>query len=284
MDRLWLGIALFCGSFPLSATDQFSAGWAQVLQIEQEQGRPWPRLSDLMPTLTLSEAYDIQRALLGVINPARASAGYKFAVSRQGTEGNQRHAVTAALPAQGQRPNRATLRLSGSGSRAATVSLGFVLRSNITRQMQSADDLRTYIQHAVPVLELPKGRFERAEQAFLVDWIAVNFGMHEWLAGRPLPVHFLYNAEPLELSLMRDAAPLSTITAFALEASLQRLLPQLNELQTRATLLAAGQLLVVDTLLELNELVHGRYELRLGAQPVMSFQVVSPPGPSNGRR
>jgi 2-keto-4-pentenoate hydratase len=277
--EIWLAccLAVLVGGSAVAA-DMSAEGWAEVILKETDGGAPIPLLSGYLPRLDEKLAYAIQGALVDAQARERGVGGYKAAFTspasreRFGMDGP----ASGVLFADGARSGDGVgIDLTDFHQLMLETEIGFILRSAITRQMRSVDDLKTYVRAAVPVIELPDLNFADPANLRGLDIVATNIAAASYLVGPPLRIYDLEKVNAIEVVLERDDAEIDRGAARnAGGDQLETLLWLVNHLQALGQPLEEGYLLITGALGKVNPGLPGRYSAHYGDLWTMRFQVL----------
>ena len=261
-----IGASLLLGACVINASADVD-GWAAVVIEELKRGAPMPVLSLYGAELDVDAAYGIQRAIVTEALKSRDIGGYKAgftgAASRKKFQLDQ--PIAGVLFADGLLGDGAQVRLDTYQHLAVEVEIGFVLRLPITRRLNLIADLKTYVSHAVPAIELPDLNYEDIEKITGLDVLATNLAAAAYLVGDPFQLTDLAEVNVLEVALYRDGELIDQgQAANALGDQLLALLWLVNTLIEQGWPLRPGQLLLTGSLGKINPGVAGSYYADFG--------------------
>ena len=141
-------------------------------------------------------------------------------------------------------------------------------------------DLKTYIRHALPVVEIPDLNYANVGGLNAYDIIATNVSASHYVMGEPLLLKDLAEVNGIRVALYRDEQVIDTGAASdALGNQLEALLWLVNDAFSHGWHLQAGQLLITGTLGKMNPAVAGSYRADYGLGRTLSF-VLKPAAPA----
>lgn len=284
--RLLVGASLALAVLGTPAASADAESWAQIIVEQTAANGAMPVLSTYDPLMDLDSAYEVQRALVLSRHGADGIGGYKagFTAAGSGERFGLRGPIAGVLPAAGRLADGATLDRSHFGRLMVELEIGFVLRSPITREMRSVEDLLTYVRHAVPAVELPDLNYERMETLTGADVVATNVAAAHYIAGEPLSLGELDEVNTLSAALYRDGQRVDEGHATnAAGNQLEALLWLVNTVRLLGWPLEAGQLLLTGTLGRINAAEPGDYVADYG-RARLAFRVVAGDVPAQARR
>lgn len=186
--------------------DQFVAAW--------QAGEPLPALSRIAPEITLSQAYDLQRAWVRATLDEAGIGGVKGGVV---TPGGQKWLGV-------EEPVGAILRASGrfEGTDTPEISLqqfpglkleseiGFVIGKPITRRLETVAEFKAHVSGIVPAIELISGAWEGAEgKPSPADLAGINVTAAGTIIGDPISPGSL-DPKLVTLELSREGEVINT--------------------------------------------------------------------------
>ena len=265
------------------AVDGSADDWADIIQLELAQGQPMPLLSVYYDQLNGDSAYDIQHALvIHELRKKRSIGGYKagFTNAALRTRFHYKEPISGVLFADGAFKNGAEIDGGLFKKPMLEVEIGYVLRSPITRKLHSVADLKTYIRHALPVVEIPDLNYANVGGLNAYDIIATNVSASHYVMGEPLLLKDLAEVNGMRVALYRDEQVIDTGAASdALGDQLEALLWLVNDAFSHGWQLQAGQLLITGTLGKMNPAAPGSYRADYGLGRTLSF-VLKPAAPA----
>lgn len=270
-----IGVSLLLGIW-LNAATADADGWAAIVIEELKRGEPMPVLSAYGAALDVQTAYGIQRLIVEDALKSREIGGYKagFTAAAPRQKFKLQHPIAGVLFADGLLGDGAEVRRPAYRRLMVEVEIGFVLRSPITRPMESIADLKTYVSHAVPAIELPDLNYEDLQNLIGLDVLATNMAAAAYLIGKPFGLTDLAEVNALEVSLYRDGELIDHGHAHnALGNQLLALQWLVNTLIEQGWPLQPGQVLLTGTLGKINPGTTGSYYADFGRRE-LRFNIV----------
>lgn len=257
------------------AADGSADDWADIVQLELAHGQPMPLLSVYYDQLNNASAYDIQRALVNhEMRKKRVIGGFKagFTHAALRTKYHTTEPVSGVLFADAGFKDGDQIDSGLFKKPMLEVEIGYVLRSPITRQLHSVADLKTYISHALPAVEIPDLNYVNVGGLNANDIIATNVAASRYVVGKPFVLRDLAQVNDIAVALYRDEQVVDTGAASdALGDQLEALLWLVNNAHAHGWQLQAGQLLITGTLGKMNPGLPGRYRADYGLGRTLSF-------------
>ena len=268
---------------PVHAADGSADDWADIVQLELAHGQPMPLLSVYYDQLNSASAYDIQRALVThEMRKKRVIGGFKagFTQAALRAKYHTREPVSGVLFADAGFKDGDEIDTGLFKQPMLEVEIGYVLRSPITRQLHSVADLKTYISHALPAVEIPDLNYVNVGGLNANDIIATNVAASRYVVGKPFVLRDLAQVNEIKVALYRDLQVVDTGAASdALGNQLEALLWLVNDAYAHGWQLQAGQLLITGTLGKMNPGLAGSYRADYGLGRTLSF-VLKPAAPA----
>jgi 2-keto-4-pentenoate hydratase len=259
------------------AADGSADDWADIVQLELAHGQPMPLLSVYYDQLNRDSAYDIQRALVThELRRKRSIGGWKAGFTNAALRAKFHYpeAISGVLFADGAFKDGAEIDAGLFKKPMLEVEIGYVLRSPITRKLHSVADLKTYISHALPAVEIPDLNYTNVGGLNAYDIIATNVSASHYVTGAPFVLKDLADVNGIRVALYRDEQVIDTGAAVdALGNQLDALLWLVNDLYSHGWQLQAGQLLITGTLGKMNPAVPGSYRADYGLGRTLSFVI-----------
>lgn len=265
------------------AVDGSADDWADIVQLELAHGQPMPLLSVYYDQLNRDSAYDIQHALVThELRKKRSIGGYKagFTNAALRERFHYKEPISGVLFADGAFKDGAEIDGGLFKKPMLEVEIGYVLRSPITRKLHSVADLKTYIRHALPAVEIPDLNYTNVGGLNAYDIIATNVSSSHYVVGEPFVLKDLAEVNGIRVALYRDEQVVDTGAAGdALGNQLEALLWLVNDAYSHGWQLQAGQLLITGTLGKMNPGMPGSYRADYGLGRTLSF-VLKPAAPA----
>lgn len=259
------------------AADGSADDWADIVELELAHGQPMPLLSVYYDQLNRDSAYDIQHALVThQLRKKRSIGGYKagFTNAALRTRFHYKDPISGVLFADGAYQDGAEIDAGVFKKPMLEVEVGYVLRSPITRKLHSVADLKTYIRHALPAVEIPDLNYTNVGGLNAYDIIATNVSSSHYVVGAPFALKDLDEVNGIKVALYKDEQVIDSGAAHdALGNQLEALLWLVNDLYGHGWQLQAGQLLITGTLGKMNPAVPGSYRADYGLGRTLSFVI-----------
>ena len=257
--------------------------WADIVQLELARGQPMPLLSVYYDQLNSASAYDIQRALVShEMRKKRVIGGYKagFTQAALRIKYHTKEPISGVLFADAAFEDGAEIDAGLFKKPMLEVEIGYVLRSPITRKLHSIADLKTYISHALPAVEIPDLNYANVGGLNACDIIATNVAASRYVVGKPFVLRDLAQVNEIRVALYRDEQVIDSGAAIdALGNQLEALLWLVNDAYAHGWHLQADQLLITGTLGKMNPALPGSYRADYGLGRTLSF-VLKPVAPA----
>ena len=259
------------------AEDGSADDWADIVQLELAHGQPMPLLSVYYDQLNRDSAYDIQHALVvHEMRKKRSIGGFKagFTNAALRAKYHTTEPISGVLFADAAFKEGAEIDAGLFKKPMLEVELGYVLRSPITRRLRSVEDLKSYVSHALPVVELPDLNYTNVGGLNAYDIIATNVAASHHVVGKPLQLGDLSEVNGISMALYRDEQVVDTGSAIDVMGNqLEALLWLVNEAFAHGWPLAAGQLFITGTMGKMNPALPGVYRADYGLGRSLSFVI-----------
>jgi 2-keto-4-pentenoate hydratase len=269
-------------SAPIKAKDGSADDWADIVQLELARGQPMPLLSVYYDQLNSASAYDIQQAfVIHEMRKKRVIGGFKAGFTQAALRAKYRtkEPVSGVLFADAGFKDGDQIDSALFKKPMLEVEIGYVLRSPITRRLHSVADLKTYISHALPAVEIPDLNYVNVGGLNANDIIATNVAASRYVVGKPFVLSDLAKVNEIRVALYRDEQVVDTGAASdALGNQLEALLWLVNDAYAHGWHLQAGHVLLTGTLGKMNPGLPGNYRADYGLGRSLSF-VLKPATP-----
>ncbi len=259
----------------MSASDAVSVGpWNETVRYLQEteiREGFLPKVKDLIPNLTVADAYKIQNGFIQVMNKGALIAGYKAGFT--GVAGREKfelqHPVSGVLFEGCGYGNGTVIRRSEHPGLMLEMEIGFRLKKNLKNRIKEAKDLDGLVSHALPVIELPHLRFKDLEGITGVDLVSTNMASACWIEGAPMTELNPQSYDALEVLLYQDNKLIDSGLGGAVNGQRQALMWLINHLLDRNIELNEGLLLLTGKIGKINLGRVGKYRARYGEKEVL---------------
>lgn len=254
------------------------AQFAKSLYEAWQQQKPIPQVSLTTRTeLPEGTAYAIQKAYVDLRQQQDGVAGYKAGLTSEA--GQKKFGVSGALYGvlfkSGEHLTDKPIQLSDFGKLMLETEIGFILAADITKVPAGQEELQSYIQAVVPVIELPDLGFERPKQLTGVDIIAANVASSGFIIGKPVSMELAASLNQLEVSLTRNGEIINRGKGSdTLGNQWQALLWLIESLLKQGYELKKDQLLITGALGKMLPAVPGDYGADFGTLGKLDFKVV----------
>ncbi len=273
--RLLISLTLFSlSAFGHAQHEPF----AKTLYDAWQQQNPIPQLS-LRSRSDVPErtAYAVQKAFVNLRLQQDAIAGYKAGLTSEA--GQKKFGVSGALYGvlfqSGEFPAENAVKLSDFGKLMLETEIGFILAADITQVPANREELQSYIQAVVPVIELPDLGFEQPKQLKGVDIIAANVASSGFITGAPVATEQAGDLNQLSVTLVHNNTTINQGSGSdALGDQWQALLWLIESLHEQGYQLKKDQLLITGALGKMLPAESGEYGADFGTLGKLNFKVV----------
>lgn len=149
---------------------------SQEIYQAYQQKKPMPNLSKKYE-LDMSLAYQVQKSYVRSRLQSEHIAGFKAGLTSDEAQSsfNINRPIIGILFKEGQKQDNSELVINDYRGLMIEAELGFIFDRKISKKVNSVDELKSYVQKIVPVLELPEVHFESTLTEG-VDLVAINTG------------------------------------------------------------------------------------------------------------
>ncbi|MEM7542363.1 MAG: hypothetical protein AAF384_12385 [Pseudomonadota bacterium] len=266
-------LLILLGASGSAAGKHFDArSWADIIEQALAAAAPLPVISAHDAGFDLARAYQLQEVLVQRALQHSAIGGFKAGFTNPASR--ERFAlktpVFGVMFTSGKLTGEPTLK-SEKYPILVEMEIGFQLRSPIVRRMRSVDDLRTYVRHAVPVIELPELPYPDLGAIKGIDIVGSNMAAKSFLVGAPLA---LDDIDEMHVEMRFDDEVIDQgNTASVMGHPLAALLWLVNELHDRGYAPQPGQTLLTGAIGKINPGKPGNYMVRYGDAQVLRFTI-----------
>lgn len=236
--------------------------WADVLIIQLRAKQPLPALSAYGATLSLPDAYEVQRLLVRELSTQSPVVGFKAELTTPLARVKMRgdSAVTSAILKRDLLTPGAEVGPAGPGEHSISPAIGFLIKQRLDKPVGDVAALPALIEKAVPVVMVLDQKFENRAAVRATDLVAVNGAHTHLVVGKPFP-----RAEPTIvdaqfIEVLHDGNVIDRAKATNVMGSQAYALQWLiNDLVRRGMAIVPGQLLVTGPLAEPMPISPGTY-------------------------
>ncbi|MBA3582604.1 MAG: fumarylacetoacetate hydrolase family protein [Gammaproteobacteria bacterium] len=155
----------------------------------QAQGAAVPKVSQLLPAVTVADAQTLQKTLVAQrVQAGERVVGYKAGLTNVALQ--QKFGIDTpligALFARGAYPQDRNIKLKPYYKPLIETEIGFIISVAIAEAVSAETDLSQKIVMALPVIELPDMAFADPNNLTAMDLIASNVGAAGYIFGEPV--------------------------------------------------------------------------------------------------
>jgi 2-keto-4-pentenoate hydratase len=151
------------------------------------EGKRIPNISKLYPGISLDEAYEIQKKYLEKRLTSDSIFGFKAGLCKEESQKKLScsEPLSGVLYASGnfEGPD---IPLSSSGKMVIETEIALIPGSDISRELESEEELRDIIEKVAPVIEFPDRNFEDTENFTAADMAASSVIAYGSYSGTPV--------------------------------------------------------------------------------------------------
>lgn len=257
-------LCCLCLAAPVARVGAWSTveNWADVLILQMKAQQPLPALSAYGATLSLPDAYEVQRLLVRELSTQSPVVGFKAELTtplaRVKMHGDT--AVTSAILKRDLLAPGAEIGPAGPGEHSLSPAIGFIVKQRIDKPVTDAATLPVLIDEAVPVVMVLDQRFENRSAVRASDLVAVNGAHTHILAGKPFPRSEPTVVDAQFIEVLHEGNVIDRAKATNVLGSQAYALQWLiNDLVRRGLAIVPGQLLVTGPLAEPMAISPGTY-------------------------
>lgn len=152
-----------------------------LLQMAAKSNQPIPNLSKL-DKFNIAAAYEVQSAYVKSRMEKDGIAGFKAGLTSEDAQHSFgiNRPIFGVLFANGDFTHKKEISLKKTHLLMVETEIGFITNKQIKNTVNSIDELKTYIDHIVPVIEFPDVGFE-SKSFNAVDLVAGNTGSYGFI-------------------------------------------------------------------------------------------------------
>ena len=277
--------------FFLTPTVLAENNFSKLLEFSQQaytassDKAPMPLISLEIPNADQSQAYHAQSLLVKKIlnaNPQDAIRGYKAGLTSK--LGQKKFRVSSpiygVLFAKGETRQKQSVNLSSAYKLMLETEVGFILANDIVTPLSSIEQLKSYIESVLPVIELPDLAFDNLSKLTGINIVATNVASNRYILGdkHTLLIDFSLNSLTTQLTVFaKDGSKNSVvITGKGSDASgdqWKALLDLVNHQLEKGNSLKREQLLITGALGKMVPATIGNYRADFGRLGQINFNI-----------
>ena len=219
---------------------------ARYLRETEIENGVLPKITSRFPSLTITDAYQIQNSFIESRDRDTIIAGYKAGFT--GTEGREKfgvqHPVSGVLFEGCGYRDGISISLSEYPGLMLEIEIGFRLKKTVKNRIEEFEDLEGFVTAALPVIELPQVKFGNMQDITGIDLVSTNMASACWIEGAPLSGLLPENYDSLEVELYRGTDLVDSGLAGAVNGQREALIWLINHLHERNISLDQGLLLL----------------------------------------
>lgn len=264
-----------------SLSEQDHPGEAEGIYLRgfaaaSQRGETFPAATELIPHLTLSDAYRLQdRIVAARVTNGDQLVGFKSGLMSAKSMATKQAAepLTGALFASGELQNGAQVPLSAYRRAALEMKLGYVLAQPVSAELRSTRELMAVVRGVAPVVDLPDIAYRDADTYTGPDMIAANISSARFVRGEAREATS-WNLDALRVELQRDGEYVTHgFGSDSMEDQWRGLLTVVNLLVARGAVLRTGQLILTGKIGDKVALESGAYVADYGELGAVRFHV-----------
>jgi len=280
LDRTGIAVVGLAATFlagcaaltPMSGQDRYLSDF----QAAQRSGRTFSPATEVLPNLTLPEAYALQRRLVAseersgnvVIGFKGGLMSAKSLADRGVTE-----PLVGSLFISGDLSSGAEVSLCGYRRAAFELKLGYIFRSPVTEKVATVDDLAALVDSVQPIAELPDIAYRDDKTYNAVDMAAANISSARFVRGTARPLGTI-DLDNLRVSLSRDATRVASGTGRdSLGSQWESLRTVVNLVIANGGRIAPGEIVITGKIGAKGDLLPGYYSADYDALGALNFTV-----------
>lgn len=267
--------SLLVGLLVIVACQRFTPDdLAFTIQQARQSGSPIPLVTEIVPRLTVDEAYYIQNAWLEKNLLEDALYGFKAGITSSSAQEKfgLSEPVGGLLLESSKRSPGDTLYLQSMLKPMLEVELGFLINDYISEPITNLDSLRNKVDSVYLMVEIPDLSFEDIRPFNAADLIAANVAAAFYIADTVgyLPNSLDWNNEVF--SMQRDGQEIIRGKGSdALGNQWEALKWLLNNYVKRGYVVGKGQVLITGALGAMVEAKAGKHEVFIGQNKSFQF-------------
>ncbi|MBL8555771.1 MAG: hypothetical protein JNL41_15965 [Phenylobacterium sp.] len=258
------------------------AAYLRGFDQAEAAARPFAPVTDTLPSMTLDEAYGLQRRLIA----RRVSRGDRVAGWKGGLMSaaslkarNVTAPLVGAMFASGRTQSGDTISLCSYRKASFEMKLGFVFREAVRTPPADVAALSRSVSDVLPVVDLPDIGYRDPDRYGAVDMVAANVSAARYVRGDGRPGAGL-DLDGLRVAMTRDGQPLTSgLGRESLGGQWESLLAVVRQLHASGRSIAPGDVVITGKIGDRGWLPPGAYAADYGPLGTVRFAVRACPTP-----
>lgn len=282
LERNWLSLASLAAIFvtgcatlpPMSGEGRYLRGF----QTAERSGRTFPPATEVMPSITMTEAYILQRRLVdGRRRSGDRVVGFKGGLmsAKSLADRGVTEPLIAPLFLSGDLSSGAELDLCGYRRAAFEAKLGFIFGARIDRPMNSIDALKSIVAAVQPIMDLPDIAYRDEKNYGAIDMAAAMISSARFVRGKRSSIDAA-DLDGLTVSVSRDGVALTRGKGReSLDDQWRSLFMVVNLVVANGYVIEAGQIVITGKIGNKGDLRPGSYRVDYGPLGDIHFDVAA---------
>jgi len=253
---------VMCGCVASSSKRDVENPYLQEFWRSEAEGRTFPPVTELMPQLSLQDAYGLQKRIVSArLAKGDNIAGYKGGLMSAASLA-ARHVtepLTGVLFVSGDSRDGAQISLCGYRRAGFELKLGYVFAREVRARIESLDELRTLVAEVQPIVDLPDIAYRDDKTYNAVDMVAANITAAYFVRGIARSAGTI-DLDALNVTLKRDGVEIARGQGReSLGAQWESLRTVANLVTANGGRIAAGQIVITGKIGNKGDLMPGTY-------------------------
>lgn len=267
--------AMGCAALPpMSAEGRYLRGF----QTAAQSGRTFLPVTEVVPNVTMAEAYVLQRKLVeGRRRSGDGVAGFKGGLmsAKSLADRGVSEPLIAPLFLSGDLSSGADVVLCGYRRAAFEAKLGFVFGARIVHPIESLTALKSLVSSIQPVMDLPDIAYRDEKNYGAIDMAAAMISSARFVRGARSSIDAA-DLNELTVLVSRDGAALTSGKGReSLDDQWRSLLTLVNRVVAHGYTIDSGQVVITGKIGDKGELQPGSYRVDYGPLGDIRFAVVA---------
>ncbi|MDF1755768.1 MAG: fumarylacetoacetate hydrolase family protein [Verrucomicrobiales bacterium] len=251
--------------------------FAKQQAVATQSGKPIDQFSVTFPDASITDAEKARKTYEAQLSDHKSFAGIKGAVVGKGgqTHFQIENPLSATLFREGWISGRyPEIKIRDGADPGIETEIGIVLKKPITEPVASIEELKTYIDYLVPVIELPAGRHNWSKPPTATDLIVANVFSDNYIVGDAF-TDLSIDIDAVTIQLFRENQIINeTNGGDANNGQWWNFLYQVNWAIANSYTLKPGNLVITGALGKINKTGSGNYRADFGKLGEITFRLV----------
>lgn len=210
----------------------------------------FPLISKDYPFVDLSASYLIQKSYIEKKLQDDRISGYKAALTskKSQTKFSATSPISGLLFESGKTDSPCIIKSEDYRNMLIETELGYLVTKDITKTIETREDLKNFISHVYPIIELPDIGFKKLNDINVIDIISTNTGSYKYIVGKYITINDL-NINKLKIKLFHDGKLISSgKSSEVMQDQTTALLWLINDVISREWTIKSGNILITGSI------------------------------------